>query len=227
MHALTIAAALVLVVSGRAQAEPSSCDTPAASRTLSVPLPGSPFMTVVTRDGCWVFASLAGGQKPGLAVLRRAGGRIELFRTVPVRGGLTGLVLTHDGELLIGTDGEGVVMMTVKRLIAAEQQDPLVATIHGMAGAVYANVTSDDELLFVSNERARSISVIDLGKARSSARRSARSRWGMLRWHSDFLRMNAGSTPPARVPPPSGDGRQFAIPKTRAPRHRSTRRVRS
>jgi DNA-binding beta-propeller fold protein YncE len=137
----------------------------AAAAEQVVPLPGSPFMTAVSADGRWVFVSLANS---GLAVLESAAGRVELRRTLPVKGGLTGLVLTHDGKTLIGTDGQGVVLMNVKRLTSKTNDDPIAGVVHEpRAGAVYANVTRDDKLLFVSDEYTDSIAVIDLEKARS------------------------------------------------------------
>ena len=157
-------------ICGRAQ--PTGCNAPLPSPAINVPLPGRPFMTAITPDGCWVFAGLLGGdntQTKGLAVLRRSGGRVELARTVPVEGGMGGLVLSHDGKLLIGTDGKGVVLMDIGRLTGGTR-DPVIGSVDDGpdAGSVYTNVTRDDKLLFVSDESAAAITVIDLAKARSS-----------------------------------------------------------
>jgi DNA-binding beta-propeller fold protein YncE len=71
----------------------------------------------------------------------------------------TGLVLTHDGKLLIVAAQDNVTFVDVERLSEAGK-------IGGGAGSVYVNVTADDKLLFVSEERGQSIRVIDIGLAR-------------------------------------------------------------
>ncbi|HYW41443.1 MAG TPA: YncE family protein [Bryobacteraceae bacterium] len=169
---IAILASILFAFAVRGHAQPSRCNAPLPSPVIGVPLPGRPFMTAITPDGCWIFAGLLGGdngQARGLAVLRRSGGRVELVRTVSVEGGMGGLVLTHDGKLLVGTNGKGVVLMDIARLTGGKQ-DPVIGSVDDgpTAGSIYTNVTRDDKLLFVSDESAATITVIDLAKARSS-----------------------------------------------------------
>src|ERR1700687_689596 len=83
-----------------AQAQPSGCNTPLASPSVTIALPGNPFAVKPTADGCWLFASV-GGANGGIAVLKRQAGHIEVVRVVPVAPAPAGIVLTHDGKLLI------------------------------------------------------------------------------------------------------------------------------
>jgi DNA-binding beta-propeller fold protein YncE len=77
-----------------------------------------------------------------------------------MRPGPTGLVLTHNGKLLIAAVQDNVTLVDTERLSVA-------GTIGGGSGRVYVNVTADDKLLFVSEEGGHSISVIDIAEART------------------------------------------------------------
>src|SRR5579862_7253239 len=90
----------LLIVAGipaavNAQAQPGGCNAPAASPSVTVALPANPFAVQPSADGCWVFASLAGANG-GIAVLKRAEGRVEMVRVVHIAPGPAGIVLTHD-----------------------------------------------------------------------------------------------------------------------------------
>jgi DNA-binding beta-propeller fold protein YncE len=78
------------------------------------------------------------------------------------------MVLTHDGKLLIVADDEYVVFMDVMRMTTGKG-DPILGYISdgNFSGSVYVNVTADDKFLFVSDENTRTITVINLEKARS------------------------------------------------------------
>src|SRR5258708_14466846 len=107
----------------------ANCNAPQATPVVTVELPRHPFQAVISADGCWIFAGMIGQPgKPvsGIAVLRRGGGKIELARTVPLEHGATGIVLTHDGKLLIAAVGAGVGLLDVGRMK------------RGMGGAVVA-----------------------------------------------------------------------------------------
>jgi len=86
-----------------------------------------------------------------------------------MEGTPTGMVLTHDGHLLIVANGDGAEFFDGSLLISGQGQ-PLLGSINDGAGSgtIYANVTVDDKFLFVSDERTRTITVIDLQKARAS-----------------------------------------------------------
>ncbi len=131
-----------------------------------VQLPGKPFGLAVSGDGNTVFVSLTIGQSR-IAVVKRSEKQYKLDRVAPLPAGPTGLALTHDGQILVVTMGESVALLDTTRLTSGSG-DPLVAKFSdgNNAGSVYTNVTEDDKTLFVSDEGAEAISVIDLEKLR-------------------------------------------------------------
>jgi hypothetical protein len=159
------------------------CDR-AATRPMSiVELPGNPFQAIPTRDGCYVFVSLVGPVEPGdprrppqpgapkggVAVVSRVGAEPSLAHVVTVEGSPYGMALTHDGLLLIVASDDRVAFIDAPRLIAGSE-GAILGYLNDapLAGRVYANVTADDRWLFLSDESTRSISVVDLRKARAS-----------------------------------------------------------
>jgi len=177
-NALLMAAVVVLLFSTSARAQErlllpalSRCNAPAASPVTYVQLPGHPFKTVATNDDCWLFVALttSNPRSPnGVALLQRANGQITYKRTFAVEGEPTGMVMTHDGKLLIVADGDYVVFMDVNRMITGKG-DPMLGYISDgeFPGSVYVNVTADDRFLFVSEENIETITVINLQKARA------------------------------------------------------------
>ncbi|HEY1753758.1 MAG TPA: hypothetical protein VGG72_00065 [Bryobacteraceae bacterium] len=150
-----------------AQAQSADCNASAASPSVTIALPSNPFTAVPSHDGCWVFVSLTG--RAGIAVLKRSGGAVELARVAPLTSAPTGIVLTHDGKLLIAAADNAVVFLDVQRLTSGVG-DPVLGSFSDgpNSESIYANVTADDKLLFVSEERAQSITVIDLERARAT-----------------------------------------------------------
>ncbi len=123
-------------------------------------------MVAPSKDGCWVFVSLTGrGGSAGIAVLKRSQGKVELIRVVPLQTAPTGIRLTHDGKLLIAAATSAAVFVDVQKMISGAA-DPVVGTITGGRGSIYTNMTADDKLLFVSEENAQQVTVIDLERAR-------------------------------------------------------------
>src|SRR5580658_10501651 len=116
-----IAPALLIVAGGAAridaQAQPAGCNAPLASPSVTIALPGNPFAVKPSADGCWVFASV-GGAKGGIAVLKRQNGHIEMSRVVSVSPAPAGIVLTHDGKLLIAAANTSAVVLDVERMTA-------------------------------------------------------------------------------------------------------------
>ena len=179
MAALLTTASSVLM----AQARATGCNEATSEPITFVDLPGRPFTPIPTLDGCWIFVSLSnpkGGAPSGVGVVRRAGGTISLVRVVATDGGPAGMVLTHDGKVLIGAVDDRIVFLDTAHMISGEGDAVLgylrEPEYHGelgdmkitTPGAVYVNVTSDDHWLFASDEWAQRITVIDLQKARSS-----------------------------------------------------------
>ena len=157
--------ALIIFV-GFARAE---CTEAASSPVVSIALPGHPFAVIPStgrQAGCWLFVSLDNGN---IEVLRRDNGRIELEHTVKVKGHPLGMALTPDGKSLIVASGHFILFLDVKRLKSGKG-DPTTASIsdgeNPMSG--YLNGTADGKFLFVSNEAAQTISVVDLEHGRES-----------------------------------------------------------
>lgn len=109
----------------------------------------------------------SGGKGAGIAVLGKKSGLVGLVRTIPLDAPPTGIVLTHDGKLLIAAAGNRVVFLDVACLIAGCAKPVAGSFSDGeRTQSIYANVTSDDKLLFISEESASSVTVIDLDRAR-------------------------------------------------------------
>jgi DNA-binding beta-propeller fold protein YncE len=140
-----------------------------ASPLVHVMLPGSPFTALPSADGCWLFVSLT-QPRPEVAVIARGNGGLSLKRMVSLPGWPMGMVLTHDGKVLIVADGPNVVFLDVGQLTTSNSNAILgYWGIPGVRpGSVYVSVTTDDRYVFVSNEAVGTISVIDLAQTRRS-----------------------------------------------------------
>jgi DNA-binding beta-propeller fold protein YncE len=153
-------------------ADRAVCNQPAREAIASVKLPGHPFAAIASQDGCSVFVSLASSDPltpSGIAVLNRTGGSVSLKCVIPVERNPQGLVLTHDGKLLIVADDDFVVFLDVGRMIA-DKPHPVLGYLSDLpnASSIYVNVTADDKYLFVSDEGIATITVIDLERAREN-----------------------------------------------------------
>jgi DNA-binding beta-propeller fold protein YncE len=150
-----------------------NCNAPTSEPVVHVELPGNPFTPLSTRDGCWLFVSIAGGgsgSPGGIAVLRRADGQVKLEHVMSVNGNPTGAVVTHDEKTLIVAVGPRVAFVDVQRLQRGSR-DAVLGYIGGdveRAGRIYANITGDDRYVFVSDEQNQTITVINLPRARQS-----------------------------------------------------------
>lgn len=149
----------------------SQCNAAAPDSISYIPLPGHPFSTISSKDGCWLFVSVTSTSPRsanGVAMLSRSQGRITLKKVIPVEASPTGMVMTHDGKLLIVADDDYVVFLDVMRMTTG-RGDPILGYISDgdSSGSVYVNVTADDKFLFVSDENTATITVINLEKARA------------------------------------------------------------
>src|SRR5262245_7691337 len=154
-----------------AQQRSSPCNAAPGAPISFVSLPGHPFSAVSSPDGCWLFVSITSSHpksQNGVAVLRRARGEISLVRVIQVEAEPTGMTLTRDGKLLIVADGDYVVFLDSGRMISGKG-DPILGYIKDgeSPGSVYVNTTADDNILFVSDENAEAITVINLREARA------------------------------------------------------------
>ncbi len=152
-------------------ARANDCNLPTREALSYVSLPGQPFAAVPSIDGCWIFVSLSSAQPParaGVAVLSRHDGSVALERIVDVRGQPLGMSLTHDGKVLVVVNGSGVAFVDVER-IKSGHKSPVVGyweETQGFGGRVYAALTPDDRFLFVTNEGAGIVTVLDLASMR-------------------------------------------------------------
>jgi DNA-binding beta-propeller fold protein YncE len=159
----------LLALSGVIGQAQTTCTGPPASAVSTVDLPSRPFGIAISADGCSLFASMFGARDGSIAVLARKGSHVALVRTVPLPTSAAGVVLTHDGKLLIAAALEKVVFLDAQRLISGAG-DPILGSFADgkKMQSIYANVTADDKLLFVSEEAAEQITVIDLERARAT-----------------------------------------------------------
>lgn len=153
---------LFLLVAFGLHGQTQPCGGPPPGGTEIIKLPGKPFALAETKDGCWIFAAMP-VESTGIAVLSRKSGRVQLARTAPMEGRYFGMVLSHDGKMLMVAADERVVFLDVDRLTSGKG-DPLVGSVATgqRAESIWANVTVDDKFLFVADEYAAEISVIDV-----------------------------------------------------------------
>lgn len=177
----TIFTALVLLSVPLTVASPSPSPAQAAGTRscgaeaiYEVALPGAPFAAVTTADERHVFVSLNSAnprQLNGVAVLGCSGGRYRFERLIPLENQPTGIALTPDGSLLIAADDNFIAFIDARRG-AGGSSNTVLGFFEDLpgdnGGAVYANVTPDGRFAFVSEEQNRTITVIDLVKARAS-----------------------------------------------------------
>lgn len=166
-----------------AEINTAECGQAPAKPVAVLELPGSPFQAIPTADGCYVFVSLVGPVEPGdprrppqpgapkggVAVVSRVGGEPSLLRTLTLEGSPYGMTLTGDDKLLIVASDDRVAFIDAARLIAGSDGAVLgYLNDAPLAGRVYANVTPDDQWLFLSDESTQTISVVNLRRARAS-----------------------------------------------------------
>lgn len=162
---------------------PTGCSDTIGPPVVHVELPGNPFQALPTADGCHVFVSLVGPVEPGdprrpprpgapmggVAVVSRLGGEASVSRVLPLEGSPYGMALSHDGRMLIVASDDRVAFLDTARLLDGSPRALLGYLLDApAAGRVYANLTPDDRWLFLSDESARTISVVDLVTLRAS-----------------------------------------------------------
>jgi DNA-binding beta-propeller fold protein YncE len=160
---------------GQTSATPSACNQATADPVTDVSLPGHPFMALATPDGCWIFVSMQQGRpalQAGVAVVQRMRGTVTLARVISLENSAVGMVLSHDGKMLIVTNGDYVDFLDVARLKSGEG-DPKLGRIYGGpdVAETNVNVTPDDRFLFVSDHAIpkETATVYRLDKAREAS----------------------------------------------------------
>jgi DNA-binding beta-propeller fold protein YncE len=168
--ALSVAAALFTATDLVAQQV--DCNRPAPEPVVTVALPGTPFLALPTRDGCWVFVSMSGSTvegRSGIGVLKRTAGSISFVRVFPIDGAPTGMVLTGDQGLLVAASGSHVAFVDVKRATDGGDSSPILGYWSDGTSTpahIYVNLTRDHRYLFVSREQSQTITVLDLPEVR-------------------------------------------------------------
>ena len=174
---ILIGLGVILVIGGivHARYEMRHAPRPQVAEKDIVRLPGDPYGVIPSQDGRWLFVSVGSAPTRGaVAVLKRDAGNIQLTRVIPVTPEPAEMALTHDGRLLIAAADTRVAFLDVARATAGTG-DPLLGSIdlHGTkVGSFCVKVTPDDKLLFVSEEWAAAIAVIDLERARKTGYRN-------------------------------------------------------
>jgi DNA-binding beta-propeller fold protein YncE len=165
---LLLAAAPVLMPGRERTSAVADCNAPARDSITMLEVPGSPFQALPSADGCWIFVSLANvaGSHASIAVVHREGGKASIERVIGLSGNPTGMQLTHDGRLLVVAAGNRLAFVDANKA-ASGQRDAVLGYLDepGTLGRIYVNVTADDKYAFVADERASTITIVDLAAA--------------------------------------------------------------
>jgi DNA-binding beta-propeller fold protein YncE len=154
----------------------ADCNAPARDSITMLEVPGNPFQALPSADGCWIFVSLANvaGSHAGIAVVHRDGGKTSVERVIGLSGNPTGMQLTHDGRLLVVADGNRLAFVDAAHATSGRGNAVLgYLDEPGMLGRIYVNVTADDKYAFVADERANTITIVDLAEARRNGFRAS------------------------------------------------------
>ena len=166
---------------GLKSALPARLSAQGAPQSATISLPGNPFGITISSDQHWIIVSLSRHDPnlPGsLAVLENLSGDIQIRRIVPMANIPLGITLTHDGKLLIvaaqDRSQNGYVIFFDFETLTTGQGNPRHQIAPGVAymstgqrsASINVGVTPDDKTLFVSDESASAISVIDLERLR-------------------------------------------------------------
>jgi len=157
---LSYVAVFVLVV--LSQQIRAACPSPQADQSIAIL--GHPFAAEPTPDNCNLFVSFVDKSGQGaLEVFSNDNGTFRHFRTVSIaHNSVGGLSLSHNGTLLAFSAGDVTVLLEVAKLKTSDQE-PIVGVIsEGGHGAIIPQFSSDDALLFVSEERNSSIAVVEV-----------------------------------------------------------------
>lgn len=130
-------------------------------------LPGSPFASVATHDGDWIFVSLQSStaRDNGIAVLRQQESSLALKAIIALPGVPAGLTLTSDERYLLVADGKGVAILGAARAEAGAENALLRSISDGSnPGTIEVALSRDDQYVFATDEAGQTLSVINLQK---------------------------------------------------------------
>src|SRR5262249_23527375 len=125
---------------------PGRRDGSFADAVVTMPLPGYPFQALPSADGRRIYVSILSPDlnvaPDGIAVLRRERHRVSLVRVVPTDVQPTGMVLTHDGALLVEANGDSVLFLDTARMQSGEGDAILGKISDGTgSGSIYVHCT--------------------------------------------------------------------------------------
>ncbi len=157
---LVLAAMAAMTWAGSAEAQ-NSCRPAEASSIVN--LPARPYAAIASADGCRIFVTTQNTPGPGgLALVTYSNGSYSVAGSIALTIQPAGLTLSHDGDLLVAAGADGIAFVDAR-------QFTLLATLDdGSKGPIMARISSDDSLLFVSDEFGNSVTVIDLPRARAT-----------------------------------------------------------
>jgi YVTN family beta-propeller protein len=171
MMRLGLAAAGLLLAMATPVAAQQDCNASATGVVSVVDLPGSPFSALPSADGYTIFVSLSKGRSGSIAVLGRADGKITVPHNIAVDRAPAGMTLSRDGKWLVATNSDGVTVFDTARLVSGD--GTLIAyasdSTNKSAGSVYAALSPDDRLLFVSDENNSALTVYDFAALRGGS----------------------------------------------------------
>ncbi len=143
-----------------------TASTPVPAPLTQISLPGSPFGTVASPDGRYVFTSLSGATS-GIAVTETKGATSTLVRVVPTAGGAWGLALSRDGNLLVAAVQPQGLAFIDARAAESGAANPVLGyvSLGDGAGAIEAHFSKDERFIFSSEENVEAVAVVDVEKA--------------------------------------------------------------
>ena len=172
-HGLGLAFAAILLIEascaphGLRRGTARTCGPIEGSFVLQTP--GNPQVPHFTEDGCWLFITMTGGNEPAqrsLALFRNVGNSFVLhYLAPPHQGAGIGTAMTRDESTIIVTNGANRILFYDVEKLKARDSTALRGTIMGDlpgAGRLMPVLSPNDRFLFVPNEGAASITVIDM-----------------------------------------------------------------
>lgn len=139
----------------------SGADDPTIA-TLAVP--GSPFVALPSKDGAFLFVSVANRNGGGIIAFRDDSGKYVRAGFVSLRNDPAGAALTPDGRTLLVANGGGLALIDVKSLTSGSKSDVRYIDDAG-AGMIAVAVDPDGAFAFASEERRAAVAVIDLERS--------------------------------------------------------------
>ena len=130
--------------------------------SVSITLPARPYAALASTDGCRIFATTQDTATAGsVTAATFKDGKYSVAAHIPLTFSPQGLVLSHDGRLLVAVGADGI------GFVDAEKFTLLGSLDDGSKGPSHAEISADDKMLFVSDEFGNTVTMIDLIKARA------------------------------------------------------------